>query len=215
MNCTQTRERLLALEYGELSPTEQAEVDSHLATCATCQRESAAWREFRGKLGAFTGPVVHVNLATVYQHAMRRHERRVQSWRRTAIAASAAAAAVVVIVLVLKLEVRVNASQVVVRWGPPEQVLSATTERPAPAIQTRPGAPQVSAEDLALVKDLVRVLAQDAQNRDRQQQKALLQMEARFETLLRQVDEYVFANERDKAGLYTAQFRLRKKGDTR
>jgi len=113
----------------------------------------------------------------------------------------------------LKLEVRVEASQVVVRWGTPAEILP-MSEPPGPVvIQTQPAAPQVTAEDLALVKNLIRALAQDVRTRDRQQQEALLQMQSRFETLLGRTTEYVAANERDKAALYLTQVRMQKKGD--
>ncbi len=212
MHCTQIRERLLAWQYGDLSPVEQAEVTRHLATCAACREESSAWQEFRGQLGAFTGPAVQVNLSGVYQAAVQRHEQRVGRWRRSAIAI-AAVAAVVLIAVGLKLEVRVDASQVVVRWGAPAEILP-MSEPPGPVlIQTQPAAPQVTAEDLALVKNLIRALAQDVRTRDRQQQEALLQMQSRFETLLGRTTEYVAANERDKAALYLTQVRMQKKGD--
>ena len=213
MHCTQIRERLLAWQYGDLSPVEQAEVTRHLATCAACREESSAWQEFRGQLGAFTGPAVQVNLSGVYQAAVQRHEQRVGRWRRSAIAI-AAVAAVVLIAVGLKLEVRVDASQVVVRWGAPAEILPSMSEPPGPVvIQTQPVAPQVTGEDLALVKNLIRALAQDVRTRDRQQQEALLQMQSRFETLLGRTTEYVAANERDKAALYLTQVRMQKKGD--
>src|SRR5439155_12941055 len=84
--------------------------------------------------------------------------------------------------------------------------------RPA-AVPAPEAGPQVTAEDLALVKNLVRALAQDVRTRDRQQQEAFWQMQARFESFLDQVGKYVSAQERDKAAFYTAQFRLQKKGD--
>src|SRR5437588_11953373 len=109
MNCTQIRERLLAWQYGELSPAEKAKVESHLVTCAACRQESSAWQEFGGKLGAFTGPAVQVDLSGLYREAMQRNERRMRRWRRSAMAA-AAVAAIVLIAVGLKMEIRVDAS---------------------------------------------------------------------------------------------------------
>jgi hypothetical protein len=223
MNCTQIREKLLAWQYGELSPAEQAEVESHLAACAACRQESSAWQEFRGKLGAFAGPAVQVDLSGLYREAMQRNERRVRRWRRSALAA-AAVAAIVLIGVALKLEVRVDATQLVLRWANPPKIedrISKIEDRSAdnrssilhpPSLKS---APQVSAEDLQLVKDLVRVLAQEVQTRDRRQQEALFLLQARFETLLGQTYDHVAGNERDVAALYAAQFRLQKKGDNR
>jgi len=222
MNCEQIHERLLAWQYGELPAAEQTEVSNHLAGCAACREELSGWHEFRHQLGAFTGPAVQVDLPGLYQEAVRRSERRARRWRRSGLVA-AAVAALVLIAVGLKLEVRVDAAQLVVRWGSPngregegekEQGPLTATDSPRPATVQAPGAgPQVTAEDLALVKNLIRALAQDVRTRDRQQQEALWQMQARFESFLDQVDKYVAANERDKAAFYTAQFRLQKKGD--
>ena len=206
MDCTQIRGRLLAWQYGELSPAEQAEVARHLAACAVCRQEASGWQEFRGQLQAFTGPAVQVNIPGIYQQALQRRESGTRRWRRAAVAVTALAAAVLIAV-VPKLEVRVDASQLIVRWGAPAEPV------PAPVLaQTPAPAPQVSAEDLALVKNLVRALAQEVQAGDRRQQEALLAMQARLEYVLGQTSEYVAANERDKAVL-AAQFRLQRKGD--
>jgi anti-sigma factor RsiW len=225
MNCEQIRERLLAWQYGELQAAEQTEVAKHLAGCAACREELSGWQEFRHQLGAFTGPAVRVDMPGLYQEAMRRSERRAWRWRRSALVA-AAVAALVLIAVGLKLEVRVDAAQLVVRWGNGEGArgrrgegekiqgpLAAADSLGATVVPGPQAGPQVTAEDLALVKNLVRALAQDVRTRDRQQQKALSQMQARFESFLNQVDKYVAANERDKAAFYTAQFRLQKKGD--
>ena len=226
MNCEQTHERLLAWQYGELPAGEQTEVAKHLAGCAACREELSGWHEFRHQLGAFTGPAVQVDVPGLYQEAMRRSERRARRWRRSSLVA-AAVAALVLIAVGLKLEVRVDAAQLVVRWGSGEgergrggegekeqaRHLPGTNSARAPIVQAPEAGSQVTAEDLALVKNLVRALAQDVRTRDRQQQEAFWQMQARFESFLDQVGKYVIANERDKAAFYTAQFRLQKKGD--
>jgi hypothetical protein len=213
MNCTQVRERLLAWHYGELSIPERAAVDKHLETCADCRERSLAWREFRRTLDAFNTPAVQVNLPRLYQQAVERHERHVGRWRRAAVAVMAAAA-VALVAVGLKLEIRMETSQVVVHWGGPSQGLRQLPEPPpAPAMaQAQPPVPQVNPEDLQLVKDLIRVLAQDIQTRDRRQQEALLRLQAHFETLLGRANDRWAGNERDVAALYAAQFRLDKKG---
>src|SRR5439155_16243413 len=98
------------------------------------------------------------------------------------------------------------AAQLVVRWGSGEgekeqaRHLAGTDSARAPIVQAPEAGSQVTAEDLGLVKNLVRALAQDIRTRDRQQQEALWQMQARFDSFLDQVGKYVAANERDEAG---------------
>jgi hypothetical protein len=221
MNCKQIRERLLAAQYGELPTEEQALVETHLAECAACRQESAGWQEFRGALGEFTGPAVQVDLPALYRQAVLKNEQRTRRWRRSAIAA-AAVAAVVLLAVGLKLQVRVDRTQIAMGWGAGAAVDSPTGKIDERDSQLRglgdsspPGqgkdAP-VSQEDLTLVKNLIRALAQDVRSRDRQQREALLAMQTRIEYLLGQTTEYVAANERDKAVL-AAQFRIQKKGE--
>ncbi len=217
MNCTQVRERLLVWQYGELPAAEGAEVEGHLATCAACREELSAWQSFRRRLEAFQGPAVHVDLPRVYQLAVQRHERRVRRWRRTALAVCAAAA-VVLIAVGLKLEIRVEASQVVFRWGGPSPVAPQFQEPAPPVVQIQPPLPPVTAEEVLLAKNLVRALAKEVETRDRQQQEALLRLQGRFETflaLLGRTNDRSASNERDVDALYAALFRISKKGENR
>ncbi|HEV3204625.1 MAG TPA: zf-HC2 domain-containing protein [Gemmataceae bacterium] len=213
MKCTEIRARLLAWQYGELPAAEGAQVEEHLASCAACREQSLVWQELRRKLDAFRQPAVEVDLPRVYQQAVERQERRVRRWRRGALAVIAAAAAVLLAVA-LQLEIRVDAAQIVFHWGGPSKVQPQSSEPLAPAMaSTQPPVPSVVAEDLQLVKDLIRVLAKEIQTRDRRQQEELLNLQTRFETLLGRAYDHWAGNERDVAALYAAQFRFQKKGE--
>jgi anti-sigma factor RsiW len=214
MNCTHVRERLLAWQYGELSPSEQAEVDKHLAGCAACREELTAWHGVRRRLEAFKAPAVEVDLRRVYQRAALGHEHRFRRWRRTALAVIGVAAAVLIAVG-LNLKIRVDASQLIVQWGgSPKTQAEMQEPTPAPhAVQSQPPAQQVTAEDLQLVKDLIRVLAKEVQTRDRRQQEALLRLQARFEAFMSRANDRLVSGQRDLTALYTAYLGVRRKGE--
>jgi hypothetical protein len=211
MNCTEIRNRLLAWHYRELTPAEHEQVSQHLDDCRACRREAFTWQEFRRKLDAFHGPAVTVDLPRVYHAATERRNRNARRWRCVALTAMATAAAALVAVA-LKLEIRVEPAQLVLRWGgrPPAESASRAPMAVAPA----PVSPvPAGAEDLALVKELVRVLAAEMQARDVQHREELAYLQTRFESLLSGALSRWASNERDVAALYASQFRLPKKGE--
>jgi hypothetical protein len=211
MNCAQIRDRLLAWRYNELPGAEQTAVEVHLRGCAGCREQSIAWDELRGKLDAFRAPAVDVDVGRLYQEAFHRQERRLRRWRRMAVAVSAAAA-MVLIALGLRLEIQVGASQVVFRWGSaPKSALGTSAASSAPHGVASP----IDPEEFQLVKDLIRVLAQDVQSRDREHREQLLRLQARIEAFLDTAYDRSTSMERDVAALYAAQFRLPQKGDKR
>jgi anti-sigma factor RsiW len=215
MNCTDIRDRLLAWQYQELPAAERALVTKHLESCAACQEHSLVWRELSRRLDAFTGPAVAVDLPRLFHQVVQRQEQRARRWRRTALAFVAAVAAVLLIAIGLRLEIRLDGSQVVVRWGDPPPVAPQTPAPPSASatVPNQFSVPHVDPDDLQLVKDLVRVLAQEIQTRDRQQQQGLLRLQARFEAFLGAIDVRSANNERDVAALYSAQFRITNKGE--
>jgi anti-sigma factor RsiW len=212
MNCNEIRARLLAAQYGELPDAERGIVERHLAGCAACREESSQWREFRGLLDALRAPAVAVDLPRLYAQAAHRRERSVRRWRRAAWCAVAAAAAALVVVG-MKLELRVGPSQVVLHWGGPPAAPPQGPDMPPATVPTPAAVPRVNSEELQLVKDLVRVLAQEVDTRDRRQQEELLRLQTRFETLLGRAFDRWASNERDVAALYAAQFRFQQKGE--
>jgi hypothetical protein len=52
MTCEEVRERLDAWVAGELDAGEAALVEAHLASCAACRDEEAAWRDLRARTAA-------------------------------------------------------------------------------------------------------------------------------------------------------------------
>jgi hypothetical protein len=107
----------------------------------------------------------------------------------------------VLLALGLKLEVRVDGHQLVVRWGTPPPVVVPAPEPPALA---NSGAPApASARDMQLVKQLIHVLADDVATRDGQNAEAIRWLEARVDSLQRQVLDRWRATERYVSALYT------------
>lgn len=207
MNCTRARELLPLLLYDDLAPTEAEETRAHLRDCAACGQEFAALGGVRQALDALPAPSAKVDLGRVYVEAERRQRLQVRRWRRIAVALTAVAA-LLVLAFGLKLELRFEGHQVTLRWGK----LPAQSE---PVPPTRPEAPPpaVSAEDIQLLKGLLHGLMADMQDRDRQQQQALVRLHSQLESLQRHSQQRWAATERDLAALYTAQFGGRDKGD--
>jgi anti-sigma factor RsiW len=216
MNCTQAREALPGLLYGDLPPDETTAVQGHLADCSVCRTEYTALQRLRKALDtAPPVPAVQVDLPRLYQQAGQFQERRLRRWRRAALAAFAAAA-VVLLLFGLSLELRVQGHQLVVRWGspPPEGV----TPTPAPqpvrqdVAQVPPSVVLVSEEELRLMKDLIHALAADVKSRDRQQQEALTRLQLRLEALQTLSNRRWADTERTHTVFYTALFGPREKG---
>jgi anti-sigma factor RsiW len=209
MTCTDVRAALPALLYGELPAVEADALHAHLAGCPACRAEHDALRRLGGALDAVTAPAVRVDLERLYQEAARLQARRLRCWRRAALACCGVAA-VTLVVLALKLEVRVDAQQVVVRWGPPPVVVPMPA--PAPAAIVPPAAvPAVSPEEVRLVKQLVHALAEDVADRDRQGQQALRALEERLDALQRTDQERWNATERYVSALYALNANLTRK----
>jgi Putative zinc-finger len=196
MNCTQIRAALPALVYDDLPPEQAAALREHLAACPACRAEEAALRQVSAQLNVLSTPPIHVDLARLYQEASQLQQRRLRRWRRIAVVFSAAAAALLLI-LGLRLEVRVQAHEVVLRWGtPPEH-----QELPAP--QPRPQALAQSHEDNYLTQQLIHALAEDVAVRDRENQESLGSLEARVNALQRQAQERWDATQRFVSTLLT------------
>lgn len=56
MNCEDYRELLVALQDGELTPSEEQMVRSHLEQCESCRKELEEIREFSGEIRGATAP---------------------------------------------------------------------------------------------------------------------------------------------------------------
>lgn len=218
MNCTDARARLPALLYGDLSADEASQVQAHLARCPSCQKESAALAQVGRLLDAVPAPAVAVDLPQLYREAAERRQRRLRRWRRVAVA-SLAAAAVVLVVFLSRVEVRLDAHQLVLRWGAapaPPEVPSPPAPLPPPVVVAAPTASADEVEhQLRLLTDLVQALSNDADLRDARRQQEMTRLRAQVQSLQQQLTQLRLVTEKDVAALYTAQFPEKEKGTQR
>jgi hypothetical protein len=210
MDCTWTRDRLPPLLYGDLPSGEAAAVERHLANCLACRQECAALKDVRRLLDAVPAPAIQLDLPRLYRQAALRQERKLGRWRRAGVALLAVAA-MLLMVLALKLEVRLEGHQAVFRWGSPP-VAPAPVEPSPPLVQKEAPPTVVTAEEVQLMKELIRALAADVAYRDDRQQLALTQLRGRLDALQRQAQQRWDATAEEVGALYTAQFGSRRKG---
>jgi hypothetical protein len=113
----------------------------------------------------------------------------------------------------LRLEVRLEAHQVVLRWGLPPD--STTVLPPSP--QVKPVGDALAAADverrLQLMSNLIHALADDLEGRDAQQQESARRLQARLDAIQLQGSARWTETRRDIAALYTAQFGSPRKGE--
>jgi hypothetical protein len=215
MNCTDVRARLPALLYGDLPSGEADQVRLHLGRCDSCRNEYAALADVGRLLDAVPAPAVTVDLAGLYREAAARESRRLGRWRRIAWAALATAAAVVLALLLSRVEVRLDANQVVVRWGavpvPPEPPPAPRPEPPVIAVaQTAPTA-EIE-QQLRLLNEVVQTLSNDADSRDERHRNEIDRLRAQVTALQRQLADLRLATEKDVADLYATQIPEKEKG---
>ena len=167
MNCTELRERLPELLYGELTPEAASVVEQHVANCEACRAEYQALHRLRQRLDAVPAPKVQVDVPRLFRQAADVQEQRVRRWRRLTLAAGGLAAAVF-LVLILRLEVRVDAHQVVLTWNSTAAGVPSSSAAPA----TKPVEPvaedlelAVLGRELRLAKELIHALARDLESR--------------------------------------------------
>jgi hypothetical protein len=208
MNCTEACKHLPALLYGDLSPTEAAALELHLTGCPACRREYVSLDRVRRALDLVPVPAVEVDLARLYQEAATRQTRGTRRWRWGA-AGCAAAAAVLLLVLGLRLEVRMEAHQLVLRWGAPAQQADPVLPPEPPRAQVipplSPTSPEVE-ERLRVMSELIHALAEDVGERDAQQKEQLALLEAHLQKLQLQGNLRWTETERTFAALCVAQF---------
>jgi hypothetical protein len=213
MNCTAIRTHLPALLYGDLEPIVANLVQTHLATCAACRQEQAALRQLRQTLDTVPVPEVQVDLPRLYQQIAARQTRRERRWRWTAVACGAAAA-VLLLVVGTRLEVRLDAHQLVLRWGAPPDVSPAARQSdPLPPHAPEPLASAETERRLQVMSDLIHAMAEEVRYRDGQRQEELTQLQTRINMLQRQDNQRWTQNDRNFAALYLATFGPAKKGE--
>jgi hypothetical protein len=194
MKCTDARERLPLLIYGDLPPEEAAELRNHLADCPECRGEHEAFQGIRRLLDAAPVPAVEVDMPRLFQSMAVRQARRLKRWRRIALAAGAVAAALLLVVG-LRLQIHLESHQVIVRWGDPPPVV------PKPIVTT-PVLPSDIEGELTVLRELIHALKQDADDRDQQFQKQLDRLEGRVQAMRWQADRRWDATEETVAALY-------------
>lgn len=202
MRCAEIHELLPLWPYGELPPEQTAVVEKHLADCPACRREAQALQDARQQLDVVPAPAVQVDLSRLYAVAARSQRRRLRRWQYSA-AALAVAASVLFVALALKVEVRAEARQVTVRWGPPAVEVARPVAPPAPAEHP---------EELQLLKDLVRALADEVELRDERRREELTVLQRRLDVLQRQNQQVWAAAEREVAALVAVQLKNSEKG---
>ena len=210
MNCTEARDRLPGLLYGDLPAPEAAAVETHLAACPACRQEYAALQRVRPLLDAAPAAAVAVDLPRLYRAASRVRARQLRRWRSAAVALGSAAA-VLLLIVGLRFEVRIETHQVTLGWRLP----AADTHTPPPLapaeIHREAPAAAFAAEDVQLVKDLIRALADDVEARDQRLQQVVTWMQARLEAVRRQDQQRWDTTAREVAAL-SAQFGPPEKG---
>jgi hypothetical protein len=217
MNCSSIRPQLTDWHDGGLAHDAAVAVESHVAACPDCRRESEALKQVRQALDLVPASTAEVDLPRLYRTAGEAQERRLRRWRRGACALGAVAAGLALIAVLPALEVRIDDHQLTARWGPTPVAPppAATSTPPAPAIEQAPivNAPAPDVEErLRLLTELVQVLADDAGKRDERRRRDLETLRAQINDLREQSRLLRAATERDVAALYSAQFSPTKKG---
>ena len=205
MKCTDARAALPLLIYGDASPQEQAALRDHLASCPACRREHEELQGIRRLLDAAPVPHVEVDLARLHETLAKRQTRRLRRWRRVAVALGAIAACLL-LVAGFRLEVRLEAGQMVVRWGePPPPAPGGAGIPPVADLDRRDAGTTALAEaeaELHVLRELIHALKQDGDDREERLQERLDRLQAHVRILQAQADRRWSATEQDVTALY-------------
>lgn len=186
MKCTDVRAALPLLIYGEANPQDAA-LWEHLAACPTCRRDYEALANVRRLLDDAAAPRIAVDLPQLHRALAERQMQRARRWRRLAVALGGIAA-LLLLAIGLRLEIRLEATQLVVRWGNPPPVGQAFQ----PDLR----------DDLRVLSDLIHALKQDADDRDQRCEERLDHLEKHVRALRSQADLRWNATEKNVAALY-------------
>jgi hypothetical protein len=219
MTCDDVRAVLPLLIYGE-AIAEEAALREHLGHCAACRREQLAFAEVRHRLGALSVPPIAVDLDRLHEARSAQQADSLRRWRRIA-AAMGGIAALLLLALGLRLEIRLQANQVVLRWGEPSSggtgvpPVASSGGTGVPPVLTRdrrdagPTLPPETEAELRILSDLIHALKQDVEDRDRQTAERLDRLQGHLRSLQAQADLRWNENKQDVAALYL----LSHKGD--
>lgn len=201
MKCTDVRATLPLLIYGEQVPDDAA-LREHVAGCPDCRREYEALLEVRRLLDDSAAPRVAVNWPQFHRELAQRQLQRARRWRRIAMALGGLAAAML-LTIGLHIEVRLEASQLVVRWGNPPRGSDAPRSAdgesriPAPAVP-----PESIQAEMHVLSDLIYALKVDADERDHHFAERLDDLEKHLHALQSQAELRWSATEENVAALY-------------
>jgi hypothetical protein len=202
MKCTDVRAALPLLIYGESSLDDTA-LKEHLAICPDCRHEHDALRGVRSLLNDSTIPHVSLDWQPFHHALTTRQLRLARRWRHVAIVFGSIAA-VLLLAIGLRVEVRLEASQLIVRWGTPPP--SEIDGRPVQTAERRDASPTVAPEtremELRLLSDLIYALKQDADERDQRFDDRLDRLDKHLHALQSQSELRWSATEENVAALY-------------
>src|SRR5207302_6134737 len=142
MNCSQVRELLPVLLYGDVSAADKIHLEKHVDECAACRREFAALQGVRRLLGVAAPPNMQVDLARLYRASAAQAGQRHRRWRRMALLA-AGVAALVAIIAFSRFEAHFESRQLVLRWG------TARTADTSPSIPAPAAPPSASSSPVS------------------------------------------------------------------
>lgn len=212
MTCHEAHHLLPLLLYGDLTPADEALVQTHLAACAACRLELGTLTGTRRQLDRVEIPSVPVDLVGVYRELSRRQLEQTRHWRHLTVGICLATAAALLLAVGLRFEIRHEPGQLVLRWGNPAERPAAAGEIPPapPAMETRDST--ITQEQLVLLGQLLQTLAGEMDVRDQRARQELRTVRAQLQDLQRQVLQRCQATEQDVAALLAAQFPSTRKG---
>jgi anti-sigma factor RsiW len=213
MNCTNARARLPALLYGDLPTGEADQVRQHIGRCNACRNEHAALARLRESLDAVPAPAVAVDLPRLYREAAAQQSRRLSRSRRVAFASLAAAAALLLTVFLSRMELRLDANQVVLRWGAAPAPLE-PPPRPEPQVVTivQSASTTEIEQEIRLLNEVVQSLSNDSDLRDERRHQEIARLRTQVAGLQQQIAALRLTTEKDVAALYAAQVTEKEKG---
>jgi predicted anti-sigma-YlaC factor YlaD len=156
MNCVTIRGLLPLFAYDDVGLLEARTIQSHLSECAECRAELAEFNLARQAIDGMPAPRVSIDSETICGKSSLPTLPK-KTWRSVATIAGIAAA--LIGFALLKLEVRIDGSQLVVRWGAPTDVTMQVT-------QSAPASLAALEERVQLLQNLTRALANDVAQRD-------------------------------------------------
>jgi Putative zinc-finger len=210
MTCSDVRAALPLWLYDDLKPDAAADVSKHLAGCPACREAAEGLRAVRSALAAVPEPAAAaVDLSRLFHDAAALQERRLRRWRRVAVGVAALAAALLLVVG-LRLEVRIDARQLVVRWGgAPGSEAVPVAPSPPPVVEKAAvpvPSPGDDDERLRTMQELIHALADDQLRRDDRQRQEWARIQGTVEQWHWRTVRRLESTESDVRALYAAQF---------